>query len=79
MPAPTPASAAAIWVSNNGAGTTPHARLNAIRSSLALCMILSTAGSVSSGARAAHMPGTSGSINRMSEPIANCTSASWGQ
>ena len=87
MPPPTPASAAATWVSNSGLGSTPQACLNATRSSLALCITFSTAGSASSGTSASHMPGRSGSTSRMlpseaasaESPNAICTSASCGQ
>ena len=84
MPAPTPASAAAICVSNKGVGATPHARLNATMSSLALCITLSTAGSASIGASASHMPSFSVSTRRIcgvpsASSKAICTSASCGQ
>ena len=81
MPAPTPASAAASWVSNSGDGTTPQWRLSATRSSLALCITFTTAGSASIGASASVMPGASGSASRMlpcASSSAICTSASCG-
>ncbi|MNT12253.1 hypothetical protein D3C72_1471750 [compost metagenome] len=79
MPAPMPARAAPIWVSNNGRGSTPQVHLNATRSSLALCITLVMDSSASQGANASGMPGINGSISRMSSPTAICTSASCGQ
>ena len=82
-----PHSAAAAWVSNSETGSTPQACWNATRSSLGLCISLSTAGFTSSVASASGMPGTNGSTSRMSplalgslaSPRAICTSASCGQ
>ncbi|MNK91378.1 hypothetical protein D3C87_1114740 [compost metagenome] len=79
MPPPMPASAAPIWVSNSGRGSTPQATLKVTRSSLALCMILRMPVSASHGASASVMPGMSGSISRISSPTAICTRASCGQ
>ena len=84
MPAPMPARPAAICVSNNGVGATPHARLNATMSSDALCITFSVPGSASIGASASGMPGCNVSTRRIcgvpsASSSAICTRASCGQ